>query len=231
MDAERQLLAEGRSKRLYRLDDRHCLVELIPTLDSFTADRHEVVPGTAVLRLDFYEAAARRLAQAGVATAFVRREGPRTYVARWLPSPPFETIVKNYAVGSTLRKYPGLFPPMHHFNPPVVKFDYRTEPEDQPIADDYLRAWGLDPEALRAQARRVNAVLREWLAPLDLVDICFIFAPDPEEGLVLTSEVSPDCLRLRGPDGESYDKDLFRQGASPEEILARWRRLVEMVCR
>lgn len=46
--------------------------------------------GTAELRLDFHEIACERLAAEGVATAFVRRESRLTYVARWLPGPPFE---------------------------------------------------------------------------------------------------------------------------------------------
>ncbi len=223
------ILTEGRSKRIYRFDQGLCLVELLPTLDSFTTDRHEIVEGTAELRLDFHEIACERLAAAGVATAFVRREDRLTYVARWLPGPPFEVIVKNRAVGSTLRKYPGLFPPFAPFDPPVVRFDYRATPEDQPIGEDYLRAAGIDPAPLRRQALRINQALREWLAPLDLLDICFIFGPDGRGDPVLTSEVSPDCFRLQDARGESYDKDLFRQKASPETIITRWRGLVDSI--
>jgi phosphoribosylaminoimidazole-succinocarboxamide synthase len=130
---------EGRSKKLYRIDETTCLVELIPSLSSFTYQRHEIVPETDVLRLDFYERVAAIFRWKGILTAFCGRVGPTMYVARWLPGPPFETIVKNFAVGSTTRKYPGLYPEGAALNPPVVKFDYRIDPEDQPIADDYVR--------------------------------------------------------------------------------------------
>src|SRR5207245_541585 len=82
--------------------------------------RAAMVDGTQCLRLDFYELCARRMAAAGVATTFIRRLGPDTYLAGYVETPPFEVIVKNAAQGSTSRKYPGLFPEGHRFEPPVV---------------------------------------------------------------------------------------------------------------
>jgi phosphoribosylaminoimidazole-succinocarboxamide synthase len=215
----------GKSKRLYGLDGDHYLVELVPTLSSFTYARHEVVRGTAELRLDFYELAARVVEAAGVPTAFVERAGPTTYVARRCSNPPFEVIVKNVAVGSTVRKYPGLFPPGHRFSRPVVKFDYRVDPEDQPIADDYLREAGLDPARLKALALRTNDALARWLEPRDLLDFCLTFGRRDGEDVV-TSEISPDGMRLRDERDEPLDKDIFRRGGSAEEILERWSSLV-----
>jgi phosphoribosylaminoimidazole-succinocarboxamide synthase len=219
----------GRSKRLWRLGDDRCVVQLIPSLSSYTYQREANVDGTQRLRLDFYELCARRMAAAGVPTTFIRRLGPDTYLADYVETPPFEVIVKNAAQGSTSRKYPGLFPEGHRFEPPVVKFDYRTSPEDQPIADDYLRACGLDPEAMKSLALSANALLRDWLAPRDLLDICFIMGPDAAGRFTVTSEISPDCMRLKDPDGASLDKDLFRQGADGGEIVRVWSRLVEEV--
>ncbi|HYZ77845.1 MAG TPA: phosphoribosylaminoimidazolesuccinocarboxamide synthase [Gaiellaceae bacterium] len=215
----------GRSKRLYGLDDDHYLVKLVPTLSSFTHARHEVVHGTAELRLDFYELAARVVEAAGVPTAFVERAGPTTYVALRCSNPPFETIVKNAAVGSTLRKYPGLFPPGHRFARPVVKFDFRVDPEDQPIADDYLCEAGLEPARLKSLALHANDALRRWLEPRELLDFCLTVGTRDGE-YVVTSEISPDGMRLRDERGEPLDKDIFRRGGSAEEILARWSGLV-----
>ncbi len=218
-------IAKGRSKEVFQLGPELCLVRLIPSLTSFTYTRDELVPGTEKLRLDFYEMAAGRLEAAGVPTVFRERVSDDMYVARLCPSPPFEVIVKNLATGSTLRKYPGLFEEGHRFQQPVVKFDYRTDPEDQPIAEDYIRECGFDPEALKQGILQVNQVLRDWLAPNDLWDFCVIFGRDSAGTYLVQSEVSPDCMRLRSPDGEPLDKDLFRQGRSHEDILAQWSRL------
>ncbi len=216
----------GRSKRLWRLDDGRCVVQLIPSLTSYTYRREAMVAGTERLRLDFYELCALRMAAAGILTTFTSRLGPDTYLADYVETPPFEVIVKNAAQGSTSRKYPGLFPEGHRFQPPVVKFDYRTSPEDQPIADDYVRAYGLDPEAMKSLALSANGLLRVWLAPRDLLDICFVMGPAAGGRFTIASEISPDCMRLKGPDGASLDKDLFRHGCDDQQIVDVWSRLV-----
>jgi phosphoribosylaminoimidazole-succinocarboxamide synthase len=217
----------GRSKDVYVLGDSGlCAIRLVPTLTSFTFARHEVVPGTELLRLDFYDLAAERLSSRGVPTAYVRRLAGDLYLSRYCEAPPFEVIVKNAAYGSTLRKYPALFAEGQRFSRPVVKFDFRTEPEDQPIAEDYVRELGYDVGRMKALALDVDRVLGDWLAPLDLVDFCLIIGRDGD-GYTVVSEISPDCMRLRTSSGESLDKDLFRMGASQEAIVGSWKRLVE----
>lgn len=222
---------EGRSKRLWHLESDTCLIEMIPSLRSFTYDRDELMDGTAELRLDFFEYVSQRLAERGVYTVFRERVGPVSYLADYRPAPPFEVIVKNRATGSTMRKYPGLFTEGQVFDRPVVKFDYRVDPEDQPIGEDYLRLLGVDVEHYRQVALDCNTVLLGLLAPLDLWDFCLVIAPDDKHGLLVNSEISPDCMRLKSADGMPYDKDMFRQGASREQILARWTELIKMVSR
>lgn len=221
----------GRSKKIWLVEPDRCVVEMIPSLRSFTYDRDELVDGTAELRLDFFEHVSGLLAADGVQTVFRQRLGPVTYLADYRPSVPFEVIVKNRATGSTIRKYPGLYAEGHRFDPPVVKFDYRTEPEDQPIGEDYLRDLGVDVAAYRQIALGCNRLLCNLLEPLELWDFCLVVAPDDDHGLVINSEISPDCMRLRAPDGAPYDKDLFRRGAPPAEIIARWSELMELVRR
>ncbi|MCN0177309.1 phosphoribosylaminoimidazolesuccinocarboxamide synthase [Salinispora arenicola] len=219
----------GRSKKVWFVEPGRCVVEMIPSLRSFTHDRDELMDGTAELRLDFFEYVSGVLAKAGVPTVFRERLGPITYLADYRPAVPFEVIVKNRATGSTTRKYPGLFEEGRVFAPPVVKFDYRTDPEDQPIGEDYLRRTGVDVEAYRRLALACNTVLHTLVSPLELWDFCLVIAPDEERGLVINSEISPDCMRLRRADGEPYDKDLFRRGASREQIIERWTELMGLV--
>ncbi|GAA2142521.1 hypothetical protein GCM10009760_27730 [Kitasatospora kazusensis] len=219
----------GRSKRLWRRDDGTCEIEIIPSLRSFTYDRDELIPATAKLRLDFYQAAAARLAERGIRTVFRERLSDSSYLADFVPGPPFEVIVKNLATGSTTVKYPGLFAEGHRFEPPVVKFDFRVDPEDQPIGEDYLKALGVDTDAYRRTALACNEALRDWLAPLDLWDFCLVIGDGPDGQPVINSEISPDCMRLRDPQGRPLDKDLFRQGASAHEIVAAWTDLVRRI--
>lgn len=219
----------GRSKELWLLPDETCLVRLIPSLRSFSYARDELVADTGPLRLEFYERAAARLADAGVACAFDRRVGDTLYLAEYCPAPPVEVIVKNVANGSTTRKYPGLFPDGQPLPRPVVKFDYRVDPEDQPIGEDYLRALDLPVDAMYAAALVVNDVLRSWLAPLQLWDFCVIFGIRPNGELCLISEVSQDCMRIRDTGGAPLDKDLFRSGVSGADIVDRWKRVFDVI--
>lgn len=222
-------IMEGRSKRIYEYKDDLLLVELIPSLTSYTYDRHELVEGTDVLRLDFYEKAVEVLSKEGIKTAFVERVDSRRYIAQHCSNPPFEVIVKNFAIGSTLKFYPGLFEKYAEFENPIVKFDYRTDPEDQPIAADYIREYGEDPEALKSIALNVNKALKEWMSDLVLVDFCLIFGKNSRGEYVITSEVSPDGMRLKSESGRSLDKDLFRKGASHENIRKEWKRLLNLI--
>lgn len=219
---------EGRSKRIWHLDEGMCLVEMVPSLRSHTYGRDELIQGTSELRLDFYERAADWMKDADVLTAFVERWDSTRYISRFLPSPPIETIVKNVANGSTIRKYPGLFPEGYRFRMPVVKFDYRTDPEDEPIGEDYLAELGVPVKQYKRVALRCNTVLTQKLDPLDLWDFCVVLGQQGPEVSII-SEISPDCMRLKEPDGRSLDKDLFRNGGSAKEILDRWRELLEKV--
>lgn len=224
---------EGRSKKVWIDADRvGCTVELKPTLDSFTYDRSETMPGTDELRLNFYEVAATKLATENeVSCVFDERLGPTTYRARYAPGPPFEVIVKNRAVGSTVRKYPGLFVEGQLLPRPIVKFDYRTAPEDQPIGEDYLLAIGYPVAEAKDVAYRVNESLQTWLREFDLQDFCLILGFDSQGELTISSEISPDCMRLKGENAAGaivdYDKDLFRAGASVDLIIQRWSTLME----
>ena len=219
---------EGRSKKIWLSTDRtSCLVELIPSLTSFTYQRHELFPRTAKLRLDFFEAAAHQMNSNGITSVFRRRLGETRYEATWCEGLPFETIVKNFAVGSTVRKYPGLFEEGSRLPRPVVKFDYRVDPEDQPIGEGYLRVLDAPYLEWERKALALNEILQGWLNPYVLQDFCVIFGATKDGEQVITSEVSPDCMRLKNATGESVDKDLFREGAGEDEIVAAWSDLLD----
>ncbi len=224
---EQTPIIKGKSKNLYEFDEDHYVAKLIPSLSSFTYNRYENVAETDILRLDFYEMSAKKLNTLNIPTAFVKRLDATTYLTRKCTNPPFEVIVKNYAVGSTIRKYPGLFKEGQKFTNPIVKFDYRVDPEDQPISIDYLIEYGVDGPLFRELALKINAALCDWLAPRVLIDFCVIFGTNSDGQVCVTSEVSPDCMRLKSENGESLDKDLFRQGKSHEYIIEKWTELIK----
>ncbi len=226
---KRPPVREGRSKRVWRIDNDLCLVELKPTLRSFTFAREETVPGTDVLRMSFFAYACGVLSRVGIQHAFRYRIDERSYASRFCEEPPVEVIVKNYAVGSTQVLYPGLFESGMKFSFPVVKFDFRAEPQDLPLPDDYLRELGLPAGAFRETALQVNRALASALPQFNIIDFCLIYGRASDGSWLITSELSPDSMRIRNAAGDSYDKDLFRHG-EPEDLLrSRWQELVERI--
>lgn len=227
---DKELIIEGKSKRIYSYKEDVVLVELKPTLGSFTFNKKAEIPGTEILRLDFYEAVSECFKKHGILSTFIFRQTESTFLAKYIENvPPFETIIKNYAVGSTLRKYPGLFEPNEKLAHPIVKFDYRIDPEDQPIADDYVALYGVDVMRVKEVALKLNKLLSDLLSPYLLLDICFIFGTDENGQLFLTSEVSPDGFRVRDIDGDPYDKDIFRLGLPDKLLFERWKTLIDHV--
>lgn len=217
---------EGHSKKLWRIDASTYAVELKPTLRSYTFAREAVLRGTEVIRLDFFERSCHLFQQAGLSHAFISRLDERTYASRVCKEPPIEVILKNAAVGSTQTLYPGLFPTGTRFSAPVVKFDFRRDPQDLPLPDDYLRELGLPAADFRKVAITVNDVLRRALPDYLIVDFCLVFGLDDQGQWRITSEVSPDSMRLTNLSGDSFDKDLFRTGAT-DLIQTRWRTVAD----
>lgn len=136
---KREPQIKGRSKQLWLLDaytpegDQLAIVKLVPSLHSATYKRAEMVEGSSEKRLDFYVSASKILKDAGVHTSLVKVLDNTHYLTRYCQESlynNFEVIVKNRAVGSTQRNYPGLFEENHKFHNPIVKFDYRVDPVD-----------------------------------------------------------------------------------------------------
>lgn len=80
---------------------------------------------------------------------------------------------------------------------------------------------------LKTNALKTNQALVQWLGSFDieLIDFCLIFGLDASANLIITSEVSPDGMRMKQYGRDSLDKDLFRTGKTHEEILDRWAHL------
>lgn len=221
------LVKEGRSKKIWRNGSKF-LVELKPSLDSYTHGKSNNIIGTEVLRNQFFEKAIKVLGREGVPVLTYQKEGAASYSCECCYSLPFEFIVKMRAVGTTLIDCPGLFYPDMPFPSPVVRFDYRTDPRDMPVPSGYLLNFGLDPSEMAGIAEKAALVLSEWLlgAGYELIDICFVFGFSKDKRVKIISEISPDCMRVKR-NGKSYDKDLFRQGASDECIKNAWEKIIE----
>jgi len=227
INSEKHLIKEGKSKKIYRHGER-LIITLKPSLDSYTHDRSQIIVGTDCLRNLFFEKAIKILQLNKIPVIDYHKEGIATYSCEYCYTVPFECIVKRRATGTTLTDCPGLFYPNMPFLYPVIRFDYRTEPRDIPIPKDYLENFGIHPKIIEDIAYNAFITLERWLTSsgYELFDICFVFGFSKDGNIKIISEISPDGMRVRKM-GESYDKDLFRKGATSDEIIRKWTKLID----
>ena len=147
---------------------------------------------------------------------------------------PLEVIVRNIATGSLTKRLgikDGTILPFA-----LVEFCYKDDALHDPIINDehaiILGAGNeADLEYIKAQARKINEILKPFFASkgLNLVDFKIEFGRDKDGNIILADEISPDSCRFWDTQtGAKMDKDIFRQdigGGSVkvayEEVLKR----------
>ncbi|GJL61250.1 MAG: hypothetical protein NPIRA03_41070 [Nitrospirales bacterium] len=251
------LLVRGDSKEIRLLTPRIALAKLLPTVYSYTYNRYGVAPRTDEVRTQFSAEIFRKMADEPgpfhLGSAFlglVKTTNGYLLAEQVVDDCNIEVRVKRFHIGSPLHRY--LYADRHltrkrgvplqrwsRFQEPVVCFDWRhplhdedgKRLADEPLPDDYAALWFDDLAAAKRLARSAFLWIENRFARagLQLVDICFFI---DRTGTVLYGEISPDCMRVRSgasANAEAFDKDLWRSGGTPEDILAGYWRLYELV--
>jgi len=246
------LVVEGESKIVRSLGDGLCLIRLKPTIYSFTANRCGVVPGSDMLRMKATKIFLGELRAQGIAHAY-REVGERFILSELIDDPPpIEVVVKAFHSGTSKHRYCGMagrpvrtshpyyagkrFADDDGYPAPIVRFDWRN-PLIHPVtgarlADevlcDEMAEWFIDVRKARLAAQRVYRALSGFLGKRDVVlyDLCLFITEDGEK---VFGEISQDCGRFRHFDLGSLDKDVWRAGGSSEQVLEKWRRLLEIM--
>jgi phosphoribosylaminoimidazole-succinocarboxamide synthase len=254
---ELPLLVKGDSKEIRLLTPRIALARLLPTVYSFTFNRYGFAPGTDEVRARFsaeiFRSMSREPAALHLSSAFLglveSPVGP-LLAEEVVDACNLEIRVKRFHIGSPVHRYRYFDqhgtsfggPPLTRwgrFDEPIVCFDWRhplhdehgQRLADEPLPDDYAGVWIDSVPKAKTLARRAF----EWIerrfsrAGLQLIDACFFI---DRTASVLYGEISPDCMRVRSrgsADSDALDKDHWRSGGNPDEVLARYRRLHELV--
>jgi hypothetical protein len=251
------LLTLGESKEIRLLTPRVALARLLPTVYSFTNNRYGVVAGTELIRArfcaDLFRAMADDPGSRRLSHAFLglieTAEGP--LLAEHVVDPGnIEVRVKRYHIGSPIHRYRYVSaystahggPPLDRwsrFDPPIVCFDWRHPLKDddgkaladEPLPDDYAGVWIDDVKRAKDLARDTFDWIEQRFEScgLKLIDICFFI---DRTGRVIFGEISPDCMRVRSDASdaaEALDKDQWRSGGDPAEIVERYQRLQKIV--
>ncbi len=231
---KRELLYEGKAKRLYRTDDPDLLIsEFKDDLTAFNGEKKSSEAGKGALNNKISTELFKLIESHGVPTHFVRMLDDNHMLHKRVDVILIEVIVRNIATGSLSRNLGIEDGKVLPFT--LVEFDYKNDELGDPKLNDQhalilgLVDWQDELDKLRRMARQVNDILKPYFAEkgLNLVDFKLEFGKDKEGNIILADEISPDNCRFWDmKTGEKMDKDRFRQGlgglkVAYEEVLNR----------
>ena len=209
------MLQSGKAKSVYEWDGDHVLVEFRDDITAFDAVKHDQVAGKGIVNCKISAKLFDVLTEHRIDNHFVRLHSDNEMICRRVDIVPIEVIVRNYAAGSLVRRYP--FEEGMELPHPIVNMDLKNDAYHDPLVNtDIALALGLanlqDQREMREIGLHVNEVLLPYFDELNLILADFKIEIGHYKGsLTVADEISPDTMRLWDKETrKSLDKDVFR---------------------
>ena len=190
-------------------------VVLIQYEDKVTAGNGRKIDfpeGKGAVCCEISEILFKKMEEHGIKTHYIDRYPVSIMSCKKVEIIPIEVVVRNVAAGSIVRQT--TLEEGHIINWPLVEFYLKDDEKDDPLlTEDRIRLMGDYPlRDMEQTAREVNGIMSKIFREigLTLVDFKLEFGYDSGQNLLLADELSPDGMRL-WKDGQSFDKDLFRE--------------------
>ncbi|PKM84542.1 MAG: phosphoribosylaminoimidazolesuccinocarboxamide synthase [Firmicutes bacterium HGW-Firmicutes-11] len=215
---KRELLYEGKAKKVYRTDDDSLLiVSYKDDATAFNGEKKGTILGKGAINNRVTNHLMGVLEAAGIPTHFVRELSDTDSLVKKVDIIPLEVIVRNIAAGS-LSKRLGL-PEGTRMGSTVLEFCYKNDALGDPMVNEYhIFAMGFATRGELAHmadlSLRINGVLTAYFKEInvELIDFKLEFGKLADGSLVLADEISPDTCRFwDSTTGEKLDKDRFRR--------------------
>lgn len=209
---KKQLLYEGRAKRVYATESPELLIAAYKDSRDSGA-----VPGRGAVNNRVSVCLMRMLGQQGIPTHFIDQLSERETLIRRARMIPLKVVVRNVAAGSLCTRL-GLREGTR-LRAAILEYYYRSAALGDPMINRY-HAFELElctPAELAVidrYALRVNDILQPFLRGLgvDLIDFKLEFGRLADGTVVLADEITPDTCRLWDAEtGEKLDRDRFRR--------------------
>jgi phosphoribosylaminoimidazole-succinocarboxamide synthase len=231
---KRELLYEGKAKKLWKTDDDEILIaEFKDDLTAFNAQKKGSETGKGALNCKISSELFSYLEKNGVKTHLIKTIDENHQLVKRVDIIPIEVVVRNIATGSLSKRLgieDGKILPFT-----LVEFYLKDDDLNDPIiCEDHCMLLELVDERrkldlLKERGLQINRLLKEFFEPrrLNLVDFKVEFGVDSEAEIILSDEISPDSCRFWDMDsGEKLDKDRFRENlgnvkVAYEEVLKR----------
>jgi len=229
---KKELLHKGKVKSIWATEDPALVIaEFSDRITAGDGAKAAEFNGKGALLNKISTLLFEELAQAGVASHFVRPLDEKSMLVKRAKLLPLEVVVRNVAAGSLCRRL-GLDQGVT-LDPPLVEFFWKNDALHDPLLTrEHIALLDLaSEEQRRDMADQALAVNRELVrvfaaAGLDLVDFKLEFGLWDGQ-VLLIDEISPDTCRLwRAGTTQGLDKDRFRQDSGDvlegyREVLSR----------
>lgn len=230
---KQDLLYQGKAKEMYTTNDPDILwVHYMDQVTALNGKKKVQMKDKGKTNCAISAQLFTELREQGIVNHFIKQLSPTDQLVQKVQIIPLETVVRNYASGSFVKKYQTEY--LLKFDQSVIEFFYKSDEFDDPfLNDDDALALGVATREQMAQIRqlalKVNRHLSQIFAKMNvlLVDFKLEFGLTAAGDVILADELSPDNCRLIDLDTkQSLDKDVFRKGLGEmvpvyEEILQR----------
>jgi phosphoribosylaminoimidazole-succinocarboxamide synthase len=215
-----ELLYEGKAKKIWKTEDENLLIsEFKDSLTAFNGEKKSSEEGKGALNNQISTELFKYLNEKGIPTHYVDTIDDNNMLHKAAEVILLEVIVRNIATGSLSKNLGIADKTVLPFT--LVEFDYKNDALGDPkLNDQHCLILNLvngtdELDYIRYMARRINTLLSEFYADLDIkvVDFKLEFGRDKDGNIILIDELSPDNFRLwDAKTDEKLDKDRFRQG-------------------
>ncbi|MDQ7047377.1 MAG: phosphoribosylaminoimidazolesuccinocarboxamide synthase [Sulfurovum sp.] len=214
------LIYEGKAKKIWSTQFPDLYIsEFKDDLTAFNGEKKSSEAGKGALNNEISTELFKYLNEKGIATHFVEMIDANHMLHKKAEVIYIEVIVRNIATGSLSKNLGIADKTVLPFT--LVEFDYKNDALGDPKLNDQhclllnLVKDNSELDYIRYMARRINTILSEFYAELDIkvVDFKLEFGRDSNGNIILIDELSPDNFRLwDAKTDEKLDKDRFRQG-------------------
>jgi len=228
------LLYEGKAKEVFNTDNKdEILIRYKDSATAFNGEKKETIKGKGKLNMAFAKHFFTLLEDAGIKTHTVKYVDELSMVAKKVEIILLETIVRNYAAGSILKR--SSYEKGQKFDTPLFEIFYKDDALGDPlITEEEAISKGVATKEeigiIREKALKINDILSAYLEGRDitLVDFKLEFGRLPNGEIILADEISPDTCRFwKKGTTESLDKDVFREDKG--EIVESYTRLANIL--
>lgn len=231
-----QMLYEGKANTLYEVEGHSFYLEMESTdrISAGNGERKGVIKGKGITNNTISTTLFKLFNLKGIPTHFVSKgTNEHSKIVKKAKMIKLEVIGRFIATGSFCDRYG--FEQGKVFDDMIYELCYKDDEKGDPLVSETCAAFGFkvaplkDLKLIQEYTYAVGIIARDFFKEfgLTLVDFKVEFGYDLKGNLMLADEFSPDTCRLWDENGNSFDKDVFRNGTG--DVSETYKRVLEKI--